>query len=283
MLSNIIKKNQNFEIYYNEQNFFIKKIPLISIITVVFNAEQSLEKTLLSVINQDYKNTEIIIVYTPSSDQTWAIIQKYKKKIQKIIINYQTGVYTAFNSGVINARGEWLNFMNAGDYFNSTKTISNVFRAKENLNKIDVIYGDVVIYYSHFQRKINSLNIENIQKYMCFSHQSCFIKTNLQKKNLFECKYKFAADYNFFLKLFLRNKKFKRVELIISKCKAGGIADKNRSDTLIEYLRIKHLHKSIKFFYYDVIYILRFFFVGLLKLILTQRFFNRIQKFYYSL
>lgn len=284
MLSDTINKKNNFELYYNEENFFYKKkIPLISIITVVLNAEKVLEKTLLSIINQDYKNTEIIIVYTPSSDRTWSIIQKYKKKIQKIIINYQIGVYHAFNSGVINARGEWLNFMNAGDFFYSTKTISNVFKTKENLKKTDIVYGDSVIYYPLFQRKINSFNIQNIKKHMCFSHQSCFVKTYLQKKNLFDTRYIYAADYNFFVKLFSKNKKFKRIELILSICKAGGIADKNRSITLFEYLKIKHTNKLVKYIYLDFIYILRFYLVNLLKLICKKRFFDRLQKLYYSL
>jgi glycosyltransferase involved in cell wall biosynthesis len=257
----MLRKIRNFEVYQNNRKIiFKKKIPTISVITVVLNAEKFLEKTLLNIFRQSYSNLEIIVVYTPSSDDTWKIIQKYKHKIQKIIINYQTGVYNAFNSGVLNASGQWINFMNAGDFFYSRTVISKVFQKKENINKEDVIYGDVVIQYKNFQRTIKSLKIRNIIKKMCFSHQSCFIKTELQKKNLFkQSNFKYASDYNLFFKLYEEGKKFAKKNFIISVCKSDGIADTNRYSTLMENIKIKNFYSSYKFILYDYFIILIFF------------------------
>jgi glycosyltransferase involved in cell wall biosynthesis len=179
----MLRKISNFEVYQNNRKIiFKKKIPTISVITVVLNAEKFLEKTLLNIFRQSYSNLEIIVVYTPSSDDTWKIIQKYKHKIQKIIINYQTGVYNAFNSGVLNASGQWINFMNAGDFFYSRTIISKIFQKKENINKEDVIYGDVLIKYSNFQRTIKSLKIRNIKKKCALVINLALLKPNYKEK-----------------------------------------------------------------------------------------------------
>jgi hypothetical protein len=95
---------------------------------------------------------------------------------------------------------------------------------------------------------------------MCFSHQSCFIKTELQKKNLFKStNFKYAADYNLFFKLYLEGKKFQKKNFIISKCKSDGIADTNRYSTLKENIKIKNLYLRYKFIFFDYFCILVFF------------------------
>jgi len=102
---------------FGEQSGTSVQKPLISIITVVFNGEQLLEKTIQSVINQTYDNVEYIIIDGGSTDRTIEIIQKYEHAIDYWISENDKGIYNAMNKGISLATGAWVNFMNGGDIF----------------------------------------------------------------------------------------------------------------------------------------------------------------------
>ena len=92
----------------------IKK-PLISIITVVLNDKDNIEKTILSVLNQNYKNIQYIIIDGGSSDGTIDIIKKYEKNIGFWISEKDEGIYDAFNKGLKHTNGDLIGFTNSGD------------------------------------------------------------------------------------------------------------------------------------------------------------------------
>ena len=101
--------------------------PKISVITVCFNAAHVLEKTIISVVNQTYPNVEYIVVDGGSNDGTLDIIKKYETQIDKWISEPDNGIFDAMNKGIRMASGEWLNMMNAGDFFFSKESLSEVF------------------------------------------------------------------------------------------------------------------------------------------------------------
>ena len=92
----------------------IKK-PLVSIITVSYNSEKTISKTIESVINQTYKNIEFIIIDGKSTDKTLEIIKLYKKNISKIICEKDDGIYYAFNKGLKLYSGDLIGFVNSDD------------------------------------------------------------------------------------------------------------------------------------------------------------------------
>ena len=101
---------------------------MISIITIAKNEEKTIERTILSVINQSAINEiEYIIIDGKSSDNTLEIINKYKNKISKIISEPDFGIYNAMNKGIKAAKGEYILFLNAGDELFCNKTSNSSF------------------------------------------------------------------------------------------------------------------------------------------------------------
>tara|TARA_A100001015_G_scaffold316880_1_gene432330 strand:+ start:2848 stop:3672 length:825 start_codon:yes stop_codon:yes gene_type:complete len=213
-----------------------KKSPYFSIITIVYNDEKNIEKTIKNIISQKFKNFEFIVVYTPSSDQTLKKIIKYKNKINKIIVCKKKGIYHNMNVGAKFAKGKYINFMNSGDYFLNNKVLKDIFNRKY---KSDVIYGDCKIKYSNnYERRIIAKDIVKIYFGMIFSHQSSFVKKKLVKENKFNLNFYLAADYDFFLKLFKKKKKFEYYKKIISLRSPFGISTQKDYITIFQNLII---------------------------------------------
>ncbi len=264
----------------NNKKILKRNNKLISVITIVYNDEKNVEKTIKSVLKQKYSYIEYIVVIRPSQDRTFEIVKKYKNKINKIIIYEEKGIYQAMNIGIFLARGKYINFMNSGDYFTNPNTVYNLFKKKQTA---DIIYGDCIIYYDNYFRKIKCNEINTIVKELPFSHQSAFVRTSLQKKYKFNLKHVQSADYDFFLKLFLMKKKFKYYNLNISNRLPYGNSD-NKIKTLYDNYLIasKYLGKPTPsrrlVFIREVIY---YSCTKILQFILPRRILNLIIKLKY--
>ncbi len=126
---------------FNTKKFYSHK-PLMSIITVVFNGEKFLEQTIQSVINQTYKNIEYIIIDGGSTDGTLDIIKKYKDKIDYWASEKDEGIYDAMNKGIKVAKGKYLAFINADDWYEDN-ALNHVFSAYSQNQNIDFFYGNL--------------------------------------------------------------------------------------------------------------------------------------------
>ena len=89
----------------------------LSIVTVVKNSSNTIEKTIKSVLSQNYKNFEYIIIDGGSNDGTLEIVQKYKDRISKIISENDYGIWDAMNKGINLAEGDIIGFLNSGDIY----------------------------------------------------------------------------------------------------------------------------------------------------------------------
>lgn len=188
--------------------------PKITIITVAYNAEKTLESTIKSVLSQSYNNLEYIIIDGASSDSSLQIINKYKDRII-LISEPDRGVYDAMNKGINLASGEWLLFMNAGDHFFTSSVISDVMENSHTFDDYAVIYGD-----AEFRLKnIAYINIASdhvsSNQFMPFSHQAAFTRTNIAKQTRFDTSFKIAADAAFFLRLTRDGYQMKHIPITI--------------------------------------------------------------------
>ncbi len=209
--------------YYKKPH---KNKPLITVITVVFNADKYLEQTILSIINQNYKNIEFIIIDGASTDGTIDIINKYENIIDNWISEKDNGVYDAMNKGIKLAKGKWINFMNAGDSFYNHSTVSDVF--KEDYSDIDIIYGDRQVIFSDNKSKfIKAKELESMWQGKPMCHQSCFVAADYHKKNLFTLNYDICDDFKFIYDAYHQKATFQYVDIVIAKYRSGGLSVDN--------------------------------------------------------
>lgn len=194
--------------------------PLFSIITITFNAADYLQSTIDSVVKQTYGDIEYIIIDGASNDSTLKIIKNNEKNITTWISEPDTGIYDAMNKGISLSKGRWVNFMNAGDTFSDEKVLENI--AKNINSSADVIYGDR--YYVKDNQRVLQIakSIDTIFERMPFGHQSTFVKNDVLKKYRFNDTYKFSADYDLLIKLYLANHNFQYINIPICEFIAGG-------------------------------------------------------------
>lgn len=180
--------------------------PLISIITVCYNAAGILEKTLHSAINQTYKNFELVIVDGNSKDNTVKVAQKFNQYIGSLISEPDNGIYDAMNKGIKFAKGQWLYFLNAGDAFYSNNILEKIF-GSNSYNNIWLIYGKVET--KNEPTGINyvtgePVTIKDFYKRYPICHQATFTHKDAFKNiGFFNTQYKLAADTEWFTRLFL--------------------------------------------------------------------------------
>lgn len=227
---------------------------MISIITVTYNCASQIEETLLSVFSQDYPNIEYIVIDGNSTDGTQEIIERYISKIDKFISEKDRGIYDAMNKGILNAKGDWIYFFNAGDVFYNTHIISSILQ-KNNIG-VDVIWGDYVIRRTKELQKVicKTPFFENKKFYhgMGFSHQSVFVKTSLAKKYMFDLSFRCCADFNMMMTLYKNGARFEYLPLPIAIVEGRyGFSDSNKVIQMKDTARILGIENSIRFkFFY---------------------------------
>ena len=219
-----------------QENFMKNNIIQLSVIVVSLNTKNKFLQTIKSIISQTYKNYEIIVVDGRSTDGTIKEIEKLKKNFSKIIIEKDKGLYDAMNKGSNLASGEWVIFLNSGDVFFNNQTLFNIF--KQRVIKHDIIYGDTQVKYENLNYFANSSIFLKKTILMPFCHQSTIVKTDIVKKNKFSLKYKYSSDFDFFIKCFLKKRKFYNSNLTISRVIANGLSDINRQKVYSENIQI---------------------------------------------
>lgn len=196
--------------------------PKISIITVVFNAVESLEDTIKSVWSQTYANLEFIIVDGGSTDGTLEILKRYDSPKFSWISEPDKGIYDAMNKGIKMAKGEWVYFLGADDTFYDDKVLDNIFSDSTNYS-YDVLYGNV---YAHaLKRKYDGAFSKDRILFQNISHQAIFYKKEIhQVLGYYNYLYKTFADWNLNIECFFHPEmKVKYLDIIIANFAAGGL------------------------------------------------------------
>ncbi|WP_041951881.1 glycosyltransferase family 2 protein [Spirosoma spitsbergense] len=209
--------------------------PLVSIITVVFNAATTLERTIQSVLNQDRELTEYWIIDGGSTDGSIELIKKYENQLAGWCSEPDKGIYDAMNKGIDRANGKWIYFLGGDD----TLKPDIVKKIQKNLNnKFDIVFGKVMFDNGHEMRSF--LGPRTILQ-NTIHHQSAFYNTSLFINFRYNTTLKIVSEYDLHLRLYMQKAATLYVPITIAYCATGG-ASSNLSRSLEETNRVRTYH-----------------------------------------
>jgi glycosyltransferase involved in cell wall biosynthesis len=204
--------------------------PKISIVTVVYNSESLLERTIQSVLYQTYPNIEYIIIDGGSKDKTPAIIKKFEKKIAYWISEPDKGLYDAMNKGLMKVTGEYVCFLNSGDILFSVDILEKTFGHLTDLP--DIVYGETMIVDEDGNdlglRRLKApenLTWKSFKDGMLVCHQSIYIKKEITSP--YNLKYLIASDFDWVLNALTKANKIHNSQLVLTRFLDGGLNKKN--------------------------------------------------------
>ena len=221
--------------------------PLISIITITYNAEKELPATMKSVAMQSFKDFEHLIIDGASKDETIKTACEFGTENLIVKSEPDKGLYDAMNKGLREATGKYILFLNAGDAFHSPDTLEKYAEAAY-LNP-DIIYGDTVIVNEarevlrprHLAAPEN-LTFKSFSNGMLVCHQAFMVKRELAPE--YDLSYRFSADYDWTVKCLSKTKSENCINLktITIDYLEAGMTDKNKMASLKERMRIMAHH-----------------------------------------
>lgn len=237
----------------------------ITLITCTYNAEAVLQRTLDSVMRQNYADIEHIIVDGKSKDGTVAMAEKYRQRSNdsanghEIIIHSEpdNGLYDAMNKGIAHATGAYLCFLNAGDILPDESTIATICQSIMQGGKdYAVIYGetDVVDDDGNFlrHRRLQApeeLTWRSFRQGMLVCHQAFYANTSIAKVTPYNLKYKISGDVDWCIRIMKEGERrglsCHNVKAVISHYLAGGMSIKNHRASLMERFHTMREHYGI--------------------------------------
>lgn len=199
--------------------------PLVSVITVAFNSEATIGRTLQSLAGQTNTDFESIVIDGASTDGTPEIVAEYDGLVSQFISEPDKGIYHAMNKGVALARGKYIAFLNSDDAYLS-HTIDAISQAA---GRADILYGNL-----RKERRIDGETLSRIEKpniekmpyTMGIFHPATFVAKHLfEKYGGYDLRFKLAADYHWLLRAYLDENSFHHIDRELAVFSTGGISN----------------------------------------------------------
>ena len=236
-----------------------------SIITCTYNAERELKTTLDSVMMQDFRNVEHIIIDGASKDSTVAIAQQYKEKSDAddnghtviICSEPDNGLYDAMNKGIEKANGDYVCFLNAGDTLPDRDTLEMIADGVADGEDLPaVLYGDtdIVDEQGHFVRHRRLKPSEDItwrsfRQGMLICHQAFYARTDIAKCIPYDLKYRYSADVDWCIRIMKESERhhlsLRYIDAVIANFRQGGMTTVNHRASLKERFNIMCRHYGV--------------------------------------
>lgn len=209
----------------------------LSIITVNLNNAAGLEKTAESVTSQTFTDFEWIVIDGGSTDGSVDVIRKYEDRITCWVSERDSGIYNAMNKGVKMAKGEYLQFLNSGDWLADKSVVSDVMNERFSA---PIVYGNV--YHMDGTKVVRARRYGDaafaILMTSSISHQSSYISRELLLQNPYNETNKIASDWEFWLKMIFSGVDFQYMDRFISCFDLNGISENNHLLSVQERNRI---------------------------------------------
>ena len=237
-----------------------------SIITITYNAEKVLQRTLDSVRSQTYRDMEHLIIDGASTDETVAMAEAYRQRASYDVVvrsEPDRGIYDAMNKGLRLATGDYVVFMNAGDTFHDERTLERVWGGITELRNSEtpelrpaVIYGDTDIVNSEgrFLRKRHlsvpdRLTWRSFRKGMLVCHQAFYARQDIARDIPYDLQYQHSADVDWCIRVMKeaerRHLPLRRVPGVVADFMDGGNTTQNHRASLKERFTVMRRHYGL--------------------------------------
>ena len=199
----------------------------ISIITVSYNSEKTIEDTLNSVLIQDYENYEYIIIDGKSTDNTVKIIKQYENKFNgklKWISEKDEGIFDAMNKGIKMALGDIIGILNSDDVLTNKSVLKKIV---ENIKDNDGVYSNLLMLDENLDKPYRVFKSHKVSKRLGWHmpHPTLYLKKEVYDKyGCFNIDYKIAADLDFMLRIINNDVKLKYIDDYFVYMRSGGVS-----------------------------------------------------------
>jgi glycosyltransferase involved in cell wall biosynthesis len=229
--------------------------PLITVITVVYNDADNLAFTLKSVAEQQYKDFEFLVIDGNSTDRTLDVIRQYENIISTWISEPDKGIYDAMNKGIKMAKGEYINFLNAGDAYCYADTLHEVTDKLLQNSDVDILYGKLMN-HSNGEQNLKYITGEVVSEKSLYvsipiTHQTMFVRRHLFGYiGLYSTKLRIVSDYEWFVKYYDKVKSFNKLlffdkPLIVYQ--QGGFSFQNMRKVAFERIKVARKYSPMPY------------------------------------
>lgn len=208
---------------------------------------RDIERTVQSVINQTYQNTEYIVIDGASTDGTLDVLYRYQLHISQLISEKDKGIYDAMNKGLALATGDYVLFMNSGDEIYAPDTIAHVFATTADA---DIYYGETEMIDDdgnslgrRRHKAPNQFTWRSFKYGMSISHQAIYIRRSLVDP--YNPKYQLSADIDWILTAAKKARTIVNVNRYVAKYLVGGMSKKKHRQSLLERFDIMKRHYGL--------------------------------------
>lgn len=211
----------------------------VSVVTVCFNASHTLEQTILSVLGQQDVSFEYLIIDGGSKDGTVDIIQRHASDLRYWCSEPDRGIYHAMNKGLAQARGEWIIFINADDYFHDATALRDLAKVADG--DVDIVAGGTLLKRGPAEAPFTPSRRLGLCLQIPFMHPAALVRrSEALRCGGFDERYRIAADCDLLLKVLGGQRKlpWRRIERPVSVMRDGGASDKGFLRGRLEYMQL---------------------------------------------
>lgn len=216
--------------------------PLFSIITITYNARETIETTFNSVVGQSFTGYEYIVIDGASKDGTIEFLRSHEDRITTLVSEPDKGLYDAMNKGLHQAKGEYLIFLNAGDTFHSSDTLTDIV-GSIGASRPDIIYGETALVNDKREfigmRRLKTpevLTWKSFRMGMLVCHQAFIAKRTLAPD--YDLSYRFSSDFDWCIRCMKKAKIQWNTHLILVDYLNEGVTTRNHKASLKERYNI---------------------------------------------